>query len=846
MTRKNESAQQYPVKSLSTIISAICAGVVPNAYAQDASQDESGDSSALVLEEILVTATKRGDINLQDVPMSITAFTDADITLQGFKRLDDYIGQIPSLTFGRREPGGTNVIMRGCATSSISFGENPTTSVYLDEQPISSTGFNPDPRLVDIERVEALAGPQGTLFGEAAQCGTLRIITNKPDTAAFESWVDLNGESIDGGDSGYDVSAMVNIPLIQDTLALRLVGFTAEDAGWVDNILGTSPGGTFDNSMYVDDNVNTSTTSGVRATLRWTPGENWTIDAQAMFQDTEADGFGDVDLADQYWEDSGLGKWEQIRFQDEIWEDNWYQLALTAEGDLGWATATITAGFANRETRYLADSTSYLFAFQETGDYWREYDPYILAYDFGGDPHAFSIDEQVTDRTSFEARLTSASDSDSRWSWIAGIFYNKVEGGPQSFTANVIGLSDNCNEYYAAAEGCVGQFTYASYLHYYYFGTLDKLSDNWWHGVYETNQTQKAIFGEATFDINENWAITLGGRWYDIDQDRISRNGTLINPPQTVIMTCGTQANRDAWQVDGIPQEGFDTCYADQFAESSNDGFVPKGNITYRIDDDKLVFFTYSEGFRSGGVNSGKRGTIFGSDGVYHTFEPDELTNYEIGTKTTWASGRFQFNITAYHMVWENIQIEAVDPTAAFYTNGIINFTEAEIDGFEADFSWIPAENWQLGGVLGYNDAALSKDAVLFSDGDEPKVAVEGTRLPMVPEWKAAITAQYNFSNQLWGADPYILGVYQYQSDSVNSLEGITSTLGEGAVRTHPSYSVFNLRFGLDSLNWSVALYVDNMFNEYGINLFNERWIKTRVSVIRPRTYGINFRYTWN
>ena len=134
--------------------------------------------------------------------MSITAFTDSDITLQGFKKLDDYIGQIPSLSFGRREPGGTNVIMRGCATSSISFGENPTTSVYLDEQPISQTGFNLDPRLVDIERVEALAGPQGTLFGEAAQCGTLRIITNKPDTTGFEAWVDLNGESVKSGDLG--------------------------------------------------------------------------------------------------------------------------------------------------------------------------------------------------------------------------------------------------------------------------------------------------------------------------------------------------------------------------------------------------------------------------------------------------------------------------------------------------------------------------------------------------------------------------------------------------------------------------------------------------------------------
>jgi outer membrane receptor protein involved in Fe transport len=843
MKRNVDSAQAYPVKSLSAIVSAICAGV-PAAHAQDSAQEEGKE--VRVLEQVTVTATKRGDISLQDVPMSITAFTDSDITLQGFKRLDDYIGQIPSLTYGRREPGGTNVIMRGCATSSISFGENPTTSVYLDEVPISDTGFNPDPRLVDIERVEALAGPQGTLFGEAAQCGTLRIITNKPDAAAFESWVDLSGESIDGGDTGYDVSVMLNLPLIQDTLALRLVGFTAEDAGWVDNILGTSPGGTFDNSMYVKNDINTSTTSGARLGLRWTPGENWTFDAQAIFQSTEADGFGDVDVADQYWADSGLGKWEQIRFQNEAWEDDWYQLALTAEGDLGWATATITAGFANRETRYLADSTAYLFAFQETGDYWREYDPYVLVYDFGGDPHAFSIDEGDDDRTSFEARLSSPSGSDSRWSWIAGIFYNKAEGRPTAFTANVIGLSDNCSEYYAAAEGCVGQFTYASYLHYYYFGTLDKLSDNWWTGIYETNQEQRAIFGEVTFDVTENLAITLGGRWYDIDSDRISRNGTLIEPLQTTTVNCGTQADRDAWQIDGIPQEGFDTCYANQFAESSDDGFVPKFNATYRLDDEKIFFFTYSEGFRSGGVNSGKRGTIFGADGANHTFSPDNLTNYEIGTKTAWADGRFQFNLTAYHMVWEDIQIEAVDPTAAFFTNGIVNFTEAEIDGIEADFSWLPAENWQLSGVLGYNDAALSEDAVLFEEGDDPKIAVKGTRLPMVPEWKAALTAQYNFGNQLWGADPYILGVYQYQSDSVNSLEGISSTLGSNAVKTHPSYSVFNMRVGLSSLHWSAAFYVDNMFDEYGINLYNERWIKTRASVIRPRTFGVNFRYTWN
>ena len=711
MTRKIDSDQPYPVKSLSTLISALCASIPAAAVAQEADQDS---REQLILEEVTVTATKRGDINLQDVPMSITAFTNADITLQGFKKLDDYVGQIPSLSFGRREPGGTSVIMRGCATSSISFGENPTTSVYLDEQPISQTGFNMDPRLVDIERVEALAGPQGTLFGEAAQCGTLRIITNKPDTVAFSSWVDLNGESVKGGDTGYDVSAMLNVPLIQDKLALRLVGFTAEDAGWVDNILGTSPGGTFDNAAYVDENVNTNNTSGARVTLRWTPGENWILDAQAIFQDTEADGFGDIDLATGYWEDSGLGKWEQIRFHDETWSDEWYQVALTAQGSLGWADVVITGGVAHRETRYLADSTAYLFDFQELGDYWRLEDPYLPRYDFGGDPLGNSIDAQEKDRVSFEARLSSSSESDSRWSWIAGVFYNKFEEGPESFTANVVGMSDNCSVYYAYYEGCVGQFTYASYLHYYYFGTLDKLSDNWWHGVYEAKNEQTAVFGEVTFDVTENLAITLGGRWYDIETSRISRNGTLINPPQTLIMNCGTQADRGAWQVDGIPQEGFDTCYADEFAESGEDGFVPKANISWRINDDKMVFFTYSEGFRSGGANSGKRDTIYGINGPYHTYDSDLMTNWEIGAKTTWAGGRFQFNITAYHMVWEDMQIEAVDPTANTYTAGIVNFTEAEIDGFEADFSWIPAETWEIGGILGYNDAALSEDAILF------------------------------------------------------------------------------------------------------------------------------------
>ena len=166
------------------------------------------------LEEIIVTATKRA-VSQQDAPIAVTALSDEEISLQRFKTFNDYVGQIPSLALSERQPGANSVVMRGCAAQGLSFSDSATTSVYLDEQPITAAGYNPDPRLVDIARVEALAGPQGTLFGDAAQCGTLRIITNKPDTNNTSGWVNLAGWAVKDGGASYDVSAMMNIPLVR-------------------------------------------------------------------------------------------------------------------------------------------------------------------------------------------------------------------------------------------------------------------------------------------------------------------------------------------------------------------------------------------------------------------------------------------------------------------------------------------------------------------------------------------------------------------------------------------------------------------------------------------------------
>jgi outer membrane receptor protein involved in Fe transport len=829
-------------KALSAAISALCAGI-PLAQAQDADQEEA--ASGLSLEEVIVTASKRGALNVQDVPISITAFTNENIRVQGLKKLDDYFGQIPSLTFGRLEPGGTNVIMRGCAISGVAFGNNPTTGVYFDEQPITNSGSNPDPRLIDIERVEALAGPQGTTFGDASQCGTLRIITNKPVLGESSSWLDISGASVNDGSLGYDFSAMLNVPL-GETVALRLVGFSAHDAGYIDNVLAPSPGDTFDNAENIDKDINGTDVFGGRAAIRWEPDDTWGIDFQLTFQDTsQDDGFGDADISENFFEGFDIGKWEQVRYNPESWSDQWYQLALTTDKDLGWGVWTATGSYFERKTSTRTDATTYLQGFQQATDYYNANNPdYIVLYDdWGGDPHGQTFTPPNKDkRTTFETRLASSPELSSRWSFLVGAFYNKSKQPTGSFVSNVEGQSANCSEYYAAAPGCTNAFTYLSYLHYYYFGTFSKPSDNWWTGIYTNELTSKAGFGEVTFNLTENFSITAGGRWYEIKTDRSLIQGSLLDPSGgTLTPNCGTDEDRAAWQVDGIPQEGFDLCFANFTSNSKETGFVPKFNATWKFTDQNMVYFTYSEGFRNGGANGGRRGSIFASGGEFDQYESDQLLNYEIGTKNTFADGTVLLNVTFYRMDWKDIQIQTEDPDPQIFATGILNFPEARIYGVESNFSWLPVEQLTLSGTLGYNNAELANDAVLWEGTENETTIPEGNRLPLMPEWKFSLNARWDFNSKLWGANPFTMATWTFNDDSLNSL-GVTSGVVAAPPRVNPSFDILNVRLGLEGDNWSAQIFVDNLLNEYANVFFSTRWTQLRAAVLPPRTIGINFR----
>lgn len=855
-------------KPVAMAVSAACAGV-PAAQAQD----------EIRLEEIIVTATKRS-ASIQDVPMSITAFSDDDIVREGFKQLEDYAVRIPALSFGTRHPGGSNVVMRGCAVSGISFSDNPTTSIYLDEQPITVAGFNPDPRLVDIARVEALSGPQGSLFGDASQCGTLRIITNKPDTSGFDAWVDVGAHTLAHGDAGYDIAAMVNIPLAADRAALRLVGFQAEEAGYIDNVLGNSPVGpvyplgrvgTFNNSEFVEDDVNSATSTGMRATLRWLPTEEWIVDLGAIYQKREEDGFGDTDITENFLSTEPLGEWEQLRFERESFEDEWYQLALTLEGSIGGADVVLATSFMDRETSFSADATTYLSGWQEryAGKFSDQADPYdcfyaaypcFSIYDYypNQDPRAQVLQPSETERTSIELRVATPGDSDSRWSGIIGAFYNKVENSSQ-FVSNVANLSDSGSigyfpVYYNGGYTAYyfgGAHFYLNYVTFYYnCGTgptnLNDCtypvapSNNWWTGVYDNTLKQVAIFGEVGFDITENFNITAGGRWYDIDIDRKLTQATLVGgifdyrtlgPLPDCIGTPGPGGFKTA-----------DHCYQDSVSSSTEDGFVPKVTLTYTLNDDALVYGTYSEGFRRGGANAAKPRSIFGRP-PFNEFDSDLVKNTEVGFKSTLADGRVQLNVTLYRMTWEDIQVEAEDPTPNLFTLGIVNFPEAEIDGLEAMLNWRPADNWNITANLGINNAELSKTGTLVVAGAPiDRTAAKGTQLPLTPDWKASLNIEKRFDSDLWGAQPSFGINIGHTGDSVNSLSGIQSVEFDQPVRTQGAYTLVNLRFGLETDNWSASLYVNNATDEYAEEFFNDRWAQTRLSVNQPRKIGVNFR----
>ena len=333
---------EWPVQKKNALAVAIGAAVAGQgtAVAQDAAQG---------LEEMIVTAEKR-DENLQDTAFSIQAFSEEDLRRQASQSFADYVKFMPSVSHVSTVSGQTKIIFRGVSDSADSFIADSSSAIYLDEQPLTQFGIAVDPRMVDIERIEVLSGPQGTLFGDSSQSGTLRIITNKPDPTRFESMVDVSLRTGSDSDESYDVSGMVNLPLIEDKFAVRLVGYSAHDGGYIDNVAGTSPmRGTKDNSAAVEDDINGIDFIGGRVAAKWFVTDEWAATASVVYQKSESDGHNDYDAT--------VGELKTVKFFEEPRDDEWWQTGLTIEGSIGSLNFVSATSYFERDLSYNYDRT---------------------------------------------------------------------------------------------------------------------------------------------------------------------------------------------------------------------------------------------------------------------------------------------------------------------------------------------------------------------------------------------------------------------------------------------------------------------------------------------------------
>jgi outer membrane receptor protein involved in Fe transport len=773
------------------------------------------------LEEVVVTAQKRGEESLQDVPLSIQAFNTARLEELNIVRFDDYVKYLPSVSYQTFGPGFALVYMRGVASGGDGnhSGPLPSVGIYLDEQPITTITGALDLHLYDIARVEALAGPQGTLYGASSQAGTIRIITNKPDPSGFSAGYGIEGNTVKDGDVGYLAEGYVNVPLT-DNAAIRLVGWARHDAGFIDNVAGTRvwpaceaftglPVCTRDSTPLEEEDFNEADTYGARAALRINLNDSWTVTPAVMGQRMYADGV--------YGYDPGVGEFEVMHFYPDWSKDEWMQAALTIEGKIANLDVTYAGAYLDREIDSRLDYSDYSYFY----DYYGYYSLYIT--DDNGDPTTgqYIWGNDKFNKMSHEIRISTPADL--RLRFVGGLFTQRQEHGIEQRY-----LVDDL-----ATDAWVTGW-----------------EDTIWLTQQERVDRDDAIFGELSFDFTDKLTGTVGARYFEADNSLVGffGYGEWEYAPGYLWSETGEFQCTDLGLTE--PYRGAPCKY--MVKETKESDYIGKANLSYKFDDDRMIYATWSEGFRPGGIN--RRGTL-------PPYLSDFLTNYEIGWKTSWAGGQLRFNGAIFQEEWDDFQF------ALLGQNGLTeikNAAAAEIRGVEADLTWAATDRFQIAGGVAFIDSELTEHYCGFVDAtgkpetrnpcpdpgdidDDPTTtefppeAFKGTELPVTPEFKANLTLRQTFP--IGSFEGYWRASYVYKGESRADLRDVANTI----LGDQPAYDIVDFSAGLERGSYSIELFVKNAFDERAL-LY--RYVQCAEEVCGaqpyhlespPRTIGLKF-----
>jgi iron complex outermembrane receptor protein len=767
------------------VASAVLVGMSP-AFAQET--DSGG------LEQVVVSAQKR-DENLQSVPLSIQALGTQKLEELHVESFEDYAKFLPSVSYQSLGPGFARVFMRG-----VSSGDNgnhsgplPTVGTYLDEQPITTIQGALDLHIYDVARVESLSGPQGTLYGASSQAGTIRIITNKPDPSGFKAGYDLQGNTVSGGDQGYTGEGFVNIPLGANA-AIRIVGWAEHDPGYIDNIAGQrcypTSGICDDNTKIAKNNYNDVDTYGARAALRIDLNDNWTITPQVMAQKEKANGI--------FAYDPNVGKLKVTHFYPENSDDKFAQAALTVEGKIGALDVTYAGAFLKRNDATQSDYSDYSYFYDvlsqtadtKFGDYFLDADGNFI------NPSQFIQGKDRYQKYSNEIRIATPADKAVRF--VGGLFQQRQQHGiEQRYLIN---------------------------------GLLPELSVTGWPDTFWLTEQVRvdrdyAIFGELSFDITPKLTGLVGARFFKAKNSLAGFYGFGLNNvygSSTGEGQCGLLPGTGAAPFHGAPCTNLNKTVDEK-------DHTPKVNLTYHFTDDALVYATYSEGFRPGGVN--RRGT-------FPPYNSDFLKNYEIGWKTSWINNRLRFNGAIFKEQWDDFQYSYLGD------NGLTNVSNAggaRINGIEADLNWAVTSSLQLGASFTRLDPKLTQDfckdldpatslPLGRADCDPTRFAGSGTQLPVTPKFKANVIARYTIPMPS-DSELQLQGAYVYQGASTSALVPDEARI----FGDQPSYGIADVSATYHRGPYTFELFLNNAFDKIA-NQY--RYAECDSSICGPTSYA--------
>ncbi len=812
------------------------------------------DNGGTVLEEIMVTATKRS-ASTQDIPVAVNALSSSTLENMGVDVFTDYILQLPGVTAGGSGPGQGTIYIRGLASTTPNLttagvaGIAPNVALYLDEQPVTQVGRNLDVYAADLNRIEVLPGPQGTLFGASSQAGTIRLITNKANLSEFEAKASMGVSFTKGGEMSQKVEAMINYPVIEDKFAIRGVFYVDNQGGYIDNVAGTinasesarfasstpRPNGvptsdgfqagadfsgvTFldaNNIALVEDNFNDASYTGFRVSTAYLVNEDWSVDVSHTRQRIDSEGvfFFDPEIDDP----------DQLsvkRYSPDEIVDDFNNTAWTVEGRLGMLDVVYTGGFLNRDTAQTVDYTDYLLVGQ--------YLPYYIcdgsvSYPGGAPsgtcqaPNLFVDSETETDVYTNELRFTTPEENRLRATFGGFQSYQKlVERNnftypgsilAESFTPGVFGFAQN-----GPLPGSSVSDPNPRPLGVIFFNDITR------------TDTQYALFGEVTYDlIPEKLSVTAGARWHDVSvRMKGSANSSFFNFGGVDVNAFGT--NLDT-QFDGT--QVINGVNVPKGAKEK--GVVLKGNISWTPTEDTLVYFTYSEGFRPGLPN---RPAGAGGGAVPAVVRTDDVTNYEIGWKMDLLDNTLRFNGSAFFVKISDLQTTIFDPTVTnlFFSD---NAADAEIKGIEGDITWAPEAmpGLIISGAFSILDATVTELV-----GASVAIAGPGEDLAYAPSFQGNLSARYEWDiNDEFEA--HIQPSLAYSGSSFGDIVLINRAEQE-------SYFLLGLSFGVRNDRWSVEVYGDNLTDERAQLNNNLIFDRERISTNRPRTFGLRASFEY-